>query len=226
MQVFVVPPENLDETRLDAFYYSPELRNAQTRLNELKDLGKVELYKGSNFKIIDDIKKKDEKLFVGNTYKYFEIGDVTIDGTIVKFREENFGDLPTRARLQVKKGDVVFAKNNSSRGTTVIIPDNFDEQLVTTGFIGLRPKNEEEKYLLWGILESEFFRMQIYYLAITASQPEIRDSIFKEQILIPFPVNKKEKNKIVESAKLAESARFNLSKAVSESSDTITKLFS
>ena len=144
----------------------------------------------------------------------------------MKFREENFGDLPTRARLQVKKGDVVFAKNNSSRGTTVIIPDNFDEQLVTTGFIGLRPKNEEEKYLLWGILESEFFRMQIYYLAITASQPEIRDSIFKEQILIPFPVNKKEKNKIVESAKLAESARFNLSKAVSESSDTITKLFS
>lgn len=121
---------------------------------------------------------------------------------------------------------MIFAKNNSSRGTTVIIPSEFDGQLVTTGFIGLRPKSQDEKYLLWGILESEFFRKQIYYLSITASQPEVRETIFKNEIIIPIPKDKKAKQNIIDSAVQAEKARISLSNAVKGSSDAVNRIFS
>lgn len=226
MQVFTVAPEKLNKERLDAFYYAPELVNARKKLFELKKAGEIDLFYGKDFEIVPEIKKKEEKAFTGNTFKYFEIGDVTIDGTIVKYREESFESLPTRARLQVRKDDVIFAKNNSSRGTTVIIPSEFDGQLVTTGFIGLRPRSDDEKYLLWGILESEFFRKQIYYLSITASQPEVRETIFKDEIIIPIPKSNKVKRNIIKNAIQAEKARISLSNAVKGSSDAVNSIFS
>ena len=88
--------------------------------------------------------------------------------------------MPTRARLQVKTGDIIFAKNISSRGTTILVPKWFDGQLVTTGFVGIRPKNNDEGLILWSIMESELFRKQVYYLSVTASQPELRDEFFKK----------------------------------------------
>lgn len=225
MQIFTVAPEELNLERLDAFFYAPELKRAREKLFELEKRGEVDLLYGKDFQIIPEIKKREEKDFIGSSFKYFEIGDVTIDGTIVKYREELFESLPTRARLQVHEDDVIFAKNNSSRGTTVIIPKEFDKQLVTTGFIGIRPRSKDEKYLLWGIMESEFFRMQIYYLSITASQPEVRETIFKEQIIIPIPKSKTAQKEIIDSAILAEKARISLSNAVKSSSNAVNSLF-
>lgn len=156
--------------------------------------------------------------------KYFEIGDVTIDGTIVKYREDYFENLPTRARLKVNKGDIIFAKNNSSRGTTVIIPDWFDNGLVTTGFIGIRPANYEQALILWNALESEFFRKQIYYLAITASQPEVRENIFQNECLIPWPKQKKFESKIIENVRLADEARNSLKEALKKATTNFDDL--
>ena len=58
---------------------------------------------------------------------------------------------------------------------------------MTTGFIGIRPTDLDEAMLIWAVLSSEAVRMQIYYLAVTASQPEIRKNIFEQEFLLPFP---------------------------------------
>ncbi len=224
LQIFIVKPENLYISRLDAFYYSPELKNIKNLLNNKNDKGEIIIKKGSDFNIIKETKKDEEKQYYGNIFKYFEIGDVTIDGTIVKHRIDNFENLPTRARLFVQAGDVIFAKNNSSRGTTVIIPKWFDNNFVTTGFIGIRPNNEEEALLLWNIFESELFRKQIYYLSITASQPEVRHTIFKNEILIPWPVDDSLKEKILNNVKKIETARGNLTDALINAKEEINKL--
>lgn len=213
-QIFTVPADKINPKRLDAFYYAPELRQAQESLLKLEEEGKIKIYKGGDFNLIPELTKEEIEEFEGKTFKYFEIGDVTIDGTIVKHREDNFENLPTRARLKVKKNDIVFAKNNSSRGTTVIIPEWFDGGLVTTGFIGIRPVNYEQALILWTVLESEFFRKQVYYLAITASQPEVRENIFQNEMLIPWPKLKKFENKIIENLRLADEARKNLKEAL------------
>lgn len=221
LQIFEVSGKDFKSKRFDAFYYSPELKQLQEKLKKLKKDGKIKLLTGNDFDLIPEMKKEIDGTnkgkytkFEGKIFKYFEIGDVTRDGTITKFKEDYFESLPTRARLCVKKDDVICARNISSRGTTVLIPNWYDGNIVTTGFLGIRPKSHDEALLIWSVLESEMFRKQIYYLAITASQPEIREGIFKSEFLIPFPINKKEEKKIIDNAKHAENARTKLKKAL------------
>lgn len=220
LQVFQIQPEEVNKTRLDAFYYAPELKQIRETMRALESEGKVLLRKGSEFKLIPQITDIEES-YMGKIFKYFEIGDVTIDGTIVKHREDLFESLPTRGRLLVKENDIIFAKNNSSRGTTVLIPSWFNGGLVTTGFIGIRPDTYEDALILWSVLESEFFKKQVYYLAITASQPEVRESIFKKEMLIPWPVNKVDSNKISEVAKQVDEKRQSFRSALNESKKTL-----
>lgn len=214
LQIFEVEAKELNPARLDAFYYSPELMKIRNNLFDLAKKDEIILKKGSDFTIIPTMKKNNIDMCLGNIYKYFEIGDVTIDGSIISFRENYFENLPTRGRLQVKKNDIIFAKNNSSRGTTVLIPEWYDGNLVTTGFIGIRPKDYEEALILWNSLESEYFRKQLYYLAITASQPEVRESIFKKEILVAIPKRKEKIEVILKNAKTVDKSRNNLIKSL------------
>ena len=178
---------DLDPKRLDAFYYAPALKRVRQALRERERRGELRLRKGSDFQIVKKMTAVDVKAAKGRTFRYFEIGDTAKDGQIVTWKEGEFTTLPTRGRLQVRKGDVLFAKNNSSRGRTVIVPPEFDGQLATTGFIAIRPRSTKEGFMLWNVLSSEVFRQQVYYLAVTASQPEIREDIFAEQFMVPIP---------------------------------------
>ena len=209
MQIFELPAGDLDSKRLDAFYYSPELKKIQAKMNELERQGKINLYRGKDFQRVKKI-RGHEKASMENIFKYLEISDVTRDGTIIRYRSDWFKDLPTRARLQVQEGDVIFAKNISSRGTTVLIPKLYHNQLVTTGFIGIRPSNHKKALLLWGILESEIFRKQVYYLSVSASQPELRNDAFKDEVLIPFPIDESVKKDIMENTAAAANTRNDL----------------
>ena len=110
-------------------------------------------------------------------------------------------DLPNRARVPLAKNDVLFAKNISSRGTAVVVPDWLDGHLATTGFISVRPETEEDALILWSVFRSEIWRKQVYYLSITSTQPEIRDSIFQEEMVIPWPATAADRARIVESAR-------------------------
>ena len=224
LQVFQIKPEEINKSRLDAFYYAPELKQMRATMRALERDNKLHLRKGNDFNIVPEITEA-KKEFAGKIFKYFEIGDVTIDGTIIKYREDLFENLPTRGRLLVKENDVVFAKNNSSRGTTVLIPNWFNGGLVTTGFVGIRPDSYEDALILWSMLESDFFRKQVYYLAVTASQPEVRETIFKEEMLIPWPVNKTQASKVKEYAKVVDEKRQSFRTALNEYKNALQKLF-
>lgn len=219
-QTFVVRSDALNHKRLDAFYYAPDLRRTWRKLRNREAKVLVRLIKGSDLKLLEPVNKIEEDKFKGKVFKYFEIGDVTRGGAITNYREDLFENLPTRGRLRVRSNDVIFAKNNSSRGTAVIIPPEFDGHLVTTGFIGIRPKGFEEALLLWSIFESETFRKQIYYLSVTAVQPEVREDIFKREFLLPIPTGKRNRNRLIERArrvhKLHELSRRALEATLSE----------
>lgn len=224
LQIFTISPEELNPKRLDAFYYSPELKDARANVVKAYDAGRIDLKKGTDFRVIPTLKTKEIQECIGKEFKYFEIGYVTIDGTIVKYDEGYFENLPTRARLRVEENDVIFAKNNSSRGTTVLVPAWYDGNLVTTGFIGIRPENYEEALILWSVMESEFFRKQVYYLAITASQPEVRENIFNEEFLIPYPKTDGQREGILKKAKLVDKARNDLQIALRHTIDSINTI--
>lgn len=225
LQVFSVSPNELKKNRLDAFYYSVELKEQKSKIRKLLNDNKIELKTGKDFNIISSLKKDEVMQCQGKIFKYIEIGDVTIDGTIVKYREDYFENLPTRGRLKVKENDIVFAKNNSSRGTTILVPQWYADNLVTTGFIGVRPKDYEEALILWSVFESEFFRKQIYYLAITASQPEVRENIFQNEMIIPWPKTEKQREELIKNVKLVDKARDELKTSLAQAKDIANKLF-
>ena len=207
MQAFAVQSKELNNQRLDAFYYAPELINLRDRLKRRADAGEIVLKRGADFKLGKRLSSAEKESLQGKVCRYIEITGVTRDGLIVDTIEGNYEDLPTRAEFQLRKHDVLFAKNISSRGTSVIIPDWFDGGFATSGFINVRTQDEDEALVLWSVFRSEAWRQQIYYLAITASQPEVRDEIFLQEMLIPWPVKKEQLQHITGSARKIMEAR-------------------
>lgn len=164
LQIFIVEPKDLKE-RLDAFYYSPELKNIQISLNSLSKKGKIKLKTGVDFTLKPNLSASKARDLENNFFKYLEVGDVNNKGDLVGYQEDQLKNLPTRARKLVAIDDVIVAKNISSLGSVAIIKENFDNQLVSTGFIVIKPQDRDEAYLLWSILKSRLIQKQMYYLS-------------------------------------------------------------
>ncbi len=193
-QAWIVSPKELNKNRLDAFYYSPDLKQIKTHLYSLATNGVIQLYKGKDFTLVQKLTKAQKADLVQSqkVLKYIEISDVTDYGLIMRHVQGTFDQLPTRGEYQVQKGDILIALNISSRGTVVIVPEEFDQTICTSGFLVIRPDNEEQGLLLWYSLRSEYCRKQIYYLSQTASQPELKREIWNKEFLVPIPINYKE----------------------------------
>lgn len=207
LQVFAVEPDALVDHRLDAFYYAPALRNLHADLNRRAETGEIELRRGSDFRMMRGLSKTRRAELHGQVCRYVEITSMTTDGTVTAIETAPFEDLPTRAHFELEPNDVLFAKNTSSRGTSLLVSDWLQGTLATSGFIGIRPDTEEDALILWSIFRSEVWRTQVYYLAITASQPEIRDDIFEEEMLIPWPATTERRQRIIDSAREMLDAR-------------------
>lgn len=199
MQIFVVRAGDLSD-RLDAHYYAPELQNLYTQFKGLVVKNTVEVRTGQDFNIVQNISQSERNNLYGRIAKYVEIGNLTKNGQITDYQEGRFETLPSRARIPLQSGDVLFAKNISSRGTALIVPDWMHGGFASTGFISIRPGDREEGLILWSIFRSEIWRKQIYYLAITATQPEVREHIFKEDMQIPWPSDNALREEIIASA--------------------------
>jgi len=191
-QVWLVKPEDIRASRLDAFYYAPDLRNVWSEMANMKSQGKIELKNGKNFTLRSKISANDQAALVksGVKLKYIEIGDVTRYGLITKHIEDTLDKLPTRGEYMIHQGDILMAINNSSRGTVVLVPKEFDGAICTSGFLVIKPRSEDEGHLLWYSLRSEPVRKQLYYLAQTASQPELKKDSWEQELKIPIPAGK------------------------------------
>jgi len=192
-QIWLVSPERLSIERFDSFFYAPELDDVYKTLAKKQKSGDIEIKYGKNFKRKSKLTKEQKTNFIaeGKKLKYIEIGDVTSYGLITKYVEGTFDELPTRGEYQIETGDLLIAINNSSRGTVVLVPEKFNGAICTSGFLVIKPTSMEEAYLLWFTLRSEYCRKQIYYLAQTASQPELKLEAWNKYFQVPIPKGQK-----------------------------------
>jgi type I restriction enzyme M protein len=201
-QYWILNPKYLSTERFDAFFYCTDLQSTYKNLQVLSSRKKLAVIRGADIELRQKLTKKEKDVFRKNNQilKYIEIGDVTQYGLITKYSEKTFDDLPSRGEYQIRKGDILVALNNSSRGTIVLVPEEYDRAICTSGFLVLVPKSEDEALLLWYSLRSEICRKQIYYLAQTASQPELKIETWKKYFEIPLPLDK-EKEEAITKAK-------------------------
>lgn len=188
-QVWLVLPEEVSEERLDAFFYAPELKRVYALIDDLAAAGKVEAHLGGDFQLRPKISKALRlKLEQAQTpLRYIEISDVTPYGLIVSSTIGAINELPSRGQYQVETGDVLVAINARSRGTVVLVPPEFNGAICTSGFLVIRPGSVEEGLLLWYTLRSDLCRHQIYYLAQTASQSELKLKAWRDRFRVPLP---------------------------------------
>jgi type I restriction enzyme M protein len=189
-QYWLLDPKEISTERFDSFFYCPDLKTTYKTLQTLSLQNRITLIDGAIIKKRQKLtkKQKDELRSDKRLLKYIEIGDVTQYGLITKYIEGTFDELPSRGEYQIQKGDILLALNNSSRGTVVLVPKEYDGAICTSGFLVLKPNNEDDALLLWYSLRSEVCRKQIYYLAQTASQPELKIEAWDKYFKIPVPL--------------------------------------
>ena len=105
-------------------------------------------------------------------------------------------DAPSRARKLVRTGDIIFATIRPTLRRIAIIPNEFNEEVCSTGYFVLRPKQELENKLIFYFLQTDDFTVKMEKLQKGASYPAVTDNEVRSQ-LISFPESLPEQQRIV-----------------------------
>ena len=121
-------------------------------------------------------------------------------GLILGIEEDLLINLPARARQKINTNDILIPCPIGSTEGIVKVPEELNNQLCSTGFIIIRPKDEDEAFILWAIMKSDLVQQQFFYLQSGKLQPAITPENFKDRVLIPLPKGNLRK-KIIDAVK-------------------------
>jgi len=105
-------------------------------------------------------------------------------------------DAPSRARKLIKTNDVIFATVRPTLRRVAIIPNEFNEQVCSTGYFVLRTKEHLNNKLVFYFLRTNGFNEQMEKLQKGASYPAVTDGEVRRQI-IPYPKSLIEQQTII-----------------------------
>lgn len=153
-------------------------------------------------------------------FNYIEISDVLPSG-IVKSKVVKAIDAPSRARKQVKRGDVLASTVRPEQKKVGYVINQSDEGAIcTTGLAVLRPKGIEASVLV-ELLKSDFVTKQLMRNNIGIAYPAIDESCFLEVLL---PIKRDELNKLNKRAQSIEKLKLELLSQESSYKSDITHL--
>jgi type I restriction enzyme M protein len=219
-RLFLIPPDDLSD-RIDVAFHAPSYKKLLENLKQMEKEGKIKLKKVKDFEKIDSVDKEKDG---GNLFSYADIGVLNKERgeMLIEECEEGLLEmLPERANLQVTANDLIFPLSYDSFGKVAIIPPEFDNQLVSSGFYGFKFDSYEEACLVWNIIRSEYVQKQFIHVASGYTQREISKTNLKKHIVFPIPaINvdelKKETVVKIEEAKKAREQELALYKSLNE----------
>lgn len=193
--------------RIDCYSHSNYYQDIVKKLKENREIDK--LIKGKELNILEDrIRKKELEELKAQEFRYVELKHTSELGMIKGYKEDILFNLPTRARQIIKTNDILLPRPIGSTEEIAIVPEEYNNQLCSTGFIIIRPKNYTNALLLWSILKSDLVQKQLFYLQSGSLQPEITPKYFKEKVLIPIPKEEIQKEIIKKTRKKTERAKY------------------
>lgn len=182
--------ESFDESgRLDSEYYQPKY---DSYVNKLQTTNTVQTL--CNFYDKNYIPKSDV------SYRYIELADVDYFGNICNAEVILGKNLPSRARRQVKAGQVIIASVEGSLQSCALITDEYDNSLCSTGFYVLDSERINSETLLVLFKSKPMQELLKQHCSGTILTALTKDELFS----IPFPeidgsVQKKIAEKIQQS---------------------------
>ena len=124
----------------------------------------------------------------GESYDYIDLSSVSRDNySIMETVKVDENTAPSRAKKIIKTEDIIFATTRPTLKRLTIIPESFDNQICSTGFVVLRPNQQKvaSEFIFYSLLQDSFMdRMES--LQRGASYPAVTDSDVKG-FEIPLP---------------------------------------
>ena len=105
-------------------------------------------------------------------------------------------EAPSRAKKLVKTGDVIFATVRPTHSRVALVPEEFNEQICSTGYFVLRTNETIVNKLIFYFLLTDSFNKKIEKMQRGANYPAVTDNDIKG-IGIPFPKSLTEQHRIV-----------------------------
>lgn len=181
MEVFVIEYKDIDG-RLDPHFYNPIFLENIDKVKKSKHEQLQKIVKFSN-EIWNQIDFFDEQ------FPYIEIGEIDIEtGDIKKISVLNKKEAPSRAKMIVRKKDIIVSLTRPNRGAISFIDESKDGFIASTGFAVLRDliKENIKKEFLFYALRQNCSLTQMLQRSSGGNYPAIiQDELGK--ILIPNP---------------------------------------
>jgi len=136
-----------------------------------------------------DPSKKPEEEFI-----YIDVSAVSRERFKIISMQKMLGkDAPSRARKHIQTGDIIFATVRPTLQRIAVVPEQYNNQICSTGYCVLRTDNNLDRDFLFHYLCSDTVLKHVGGLQSGASYPAIRDGVLFE-MNIPFPNLIEQKN--------------------------------
>ncbi|MBI4654867.1 MAG: restriction endonuclease subunit S [Nitrospirae bacterium] len=188
----VTSADTITANRIDAEYYQPKYEKVIEAIKNSK-FGWCKLAdKITNITDKYDPKKEPEKVF-----KYIELSNINFSvGVVDGYLELKGKDLPSRARMLIKKDDVILSSVEGSIEKVALIDYHHDDCLASTGFFVFRSKDNILPEYTLALCKSVLIQKQLEKLSSGTILTAVPKSLVKNIIIPDIP---KEAQKIVAS---------------------------
>ena len=105
-------------------------------------------------------------------------------------------DAPSRARKLIRENDIIFATVRPTHSRVALIPEKYNEQVCSTGYFVLRPKDFLYFKLVFYFILTYSFNQKMEKLQRGTSYPAVTDNDVKN-IIISYPKSLPEQQRIV-----------------------------
>ena len=169
------------ESRIDCGFYKPEY-DAVVKKIKLKSHIKL----GNLVRFVDS--PWDQKSIYNAEFPYIEIGAIDLsDGSISTIKQVDIRQAPSRAKKLVYSNDVIVSATRPSRGAVVLISNDQDKNICSTGFMILRDIKTSiySKKALQLLLRTSFVLKQCEQRQSGGNYPAIIESEYKK-IVVPL----------------------------------------
>jgi type I restriction enzyme S subunit len=160
-------------------------------MNKELTMAKTSLPVGWEMKTLGEVCVKTEtvnpKINPEKEFIYLDVSSVNKETKLIEATTTLLGkDAPSRARKLVKKDDVIFATVRPTHSRVALIPEDYNEQVCSTGYYVLRAKPIIENQFIFYYLLTDFFNELMESMQKGASYPAVTNKEV-ESVKIPLP---------------------------------------
>ncbi len=147
--------------------------------------------------VLQKTKTVNPKLNPDEEFTYIDVSSVNKETKLIEKPTILLGkDAPSRARKLVQTDDIIFATVRPTHSRVAIITEKFNNQICSTGYYVLKPKDYLNNHFVFYFLLTHGFNKKMESMQKGASYPAVTNKEV-ESVFISFPKSNKEQQEIV-----------------------------